>query len=334
MLMKTQNVLLLLLLSVLFTGCWINTNDSYTKESDKVAVIRYDRLQTEYIRFNSVSALQKMSTTYGRATQILVEEILAIGNVSDDNIDETVHAFYSDSTLLQLIDDTEARFEDLSHIEKQLTKGFKRLKKELPSLIIPTVYAQISALNESIVVSDSLLGISLDKYMGEDYPLYHRYYYDYQRRSMRPERIVPDCFIYYMMGGYPLPPLKERTLLERILRQGQIYYIIQQVLEYNSIADVIGYTEDEKKWWEENREEVWEYMTRNQMLNTTDPMVIRRLMYPVPTLSIFGERSPAFIGICMGGEVISAYMKRNKKVTLEELLNTTDYHYLLNNSGF
>lgn len=332
--MKTQKILLLLLLTVLLAGCWISTSNSYSKDDENISVIRYDRLQAEYIQFSSVSALQKMRTTYGRSTQILVEEILAIGSVSDDNIDETIQAFYSDSTLLQLISDTETKFEDLSRIEEQLTKGFKRLKKELPSLIIPTIYAQISALNESIVVSDSLLGISLDKYMGEDYPLYQRYYYDYQRQSMRPERIVPDCFIYYMMGGYPLPPLKERTLLERILRQGQIYYVIQQVLEYGSIADVIGYTEEEKKWWEENREEVWEYMVRNQMLNTTDPMVIRRLMYPIPTLSIFGEKSPAFIGICMGGEVISAYMKRNKKVTLEELLRITDYHYLLNNSGF
>lgn len=333
--MKARKLFILLLLTVLLTACWFSVGDLNSQgENGEISVIRYDRLQSEYAHFNSVSALQKMNTTYGRSTQILVEEILAIGSVSDGNVNEKIKVFYSDSTLLQLMDDVEAKFEDLSNIEEELTKGFKWLQKELPSLVIPTVYSQVSALNESIVVADSLLGISLDKYMGEDYPLYNRFYYDYQCRSMRPDRIVPDCFVFYIVGGYQLPPLTDWTLLERILRQGQIYYAVQQALGYQSIADVIGYSETEKKWWSENRDEVWEYLVRNRMLESTDPMVIRRFMYPAPSTSFFGDNSPAFIGICMGAEIISAYMKNNKKVTLEELLHTTDYRAFLVGSGY
>ena len=61
-----------------------------------------------------------------------------------------------------------------------LNKGFRKLKKEVPGTKVPFVYSQISAFNESIILVDTLLGISLDKYMGEDYPLYKRFYYDYQ----------------------------------------------------------------------------------------------------------------------------------------------------------
>lgn len=333
--MKARRYFILLLVMVLLAACWISVGDLNGQGSDDhISVIRYDRLQNEYARFNSVSALQKMNTTYGRATQILVEEILAIGSVSDSDANEKIQAFYSDSTLLQLMDDVEVKFTDLTDIEEELNKGFERLQKELPSLIIPTVYSQISALNESIVVADSLLGISLDKYMGEDYPLYNRYYYDYQCHSMRPDRIVPDCFVFYLIGAYPLPPLSDWTLLERMIRQGQIYYAVQKALGYSSISGVIGYSDAEEKWWSENCSEVWEYLVRNQMLTSTDPMVIRRLMYPAPSTSFFGENSPAFIGICMGAEIISAYMKKNKKVTLEELLHTTNYQDLLEGSGY
>ena len=52
--------------------------------------------------------------------------------------------------------------------------------------------------NQSVVVGDSILGFSIDKYMGADYPLYKRFYYDYQCRSMEPDRIVPDCFTCYV----------------------------------------------------------------------------------------------------------------------------------------
>ncbi|NDV81238.1 gliding motility lipoprotein GldB [Bacteroides sp. 51] len=333
--MKARRYSIFLLAIVLLAACWVSVGDlNDYADNDDISVARYDRLQNEYARFNSVSALQKMNTTYGRPTQILVEEILTIGSVSDSDINEKIKAFYSDSTLLQLVDDVEAKFADLDDVENELNKGFKRLQKELPSLIIPTVYAQVSALNESIVVADSLLGISLDKYMGEDYPLYNRYYYDYQCRSMRPDRIVPDCFTFYLIGGYPLPPLTDWTLLERMIRQGQIYYVVQQALGYKSISDVIGYSAVEEKWWLENCSEVWEYLVRNRMLASTDPMVVRRLMYPAPSTSFFGENSPAFIGVCMGAEIVSSYMKKNKKVTLEELLHTTNYQEILMGSGY
>lgn len=333
--MKARRYVILLLTVALLVVCWISVGDLDSQESDNhISVVRYDRLQNEYARFNSVSALQKMNTTYGWATQILVEEILAIGSVSDSDANEKIKVFYSDSTLLQLMDDVETKFEDLTAIEEELNKGFKRLRKELPSLVIPTVYSQVSALNESIVVADSLLGISLDKYMGENYPLYNRYYYDYQCHSMRPDRIVPDCFVFYLIGGYPLPPLRNWTLLERMIRQGQIYYAVQKALDYSSISDVIGYSDIEEKWWSENRSEVWEYLVRNQMLTSTDPRVIRWLMYPAPSSSFFGENSPAFIGICMGAEIVSSYMKKNKKVTLEELLHTTNYYDILEGSGY
>lgn len=44
------------------------------------------------------------------------------------------------------------------------------MKKEVPALFVPHFYAQIAALNQSVVVGDSILGFSIDKYMGADYP--------------------------------------------------------------------------------------------------------------------------------------------------------------------
>lgn len=333
--MRLRELLTLSLLILFFASCRSKQDSSEQNKGEDITVVRYDRLQSEYVKFNSVSALQKMNTTYARITQILVEEILSIGTVSDANINESIKNYYSDTTLLQLMDDVETKFADLKPIESKLSKGFKRLKKELPDLVVPSIYTQVSALNESVVVADSLLGISLDKYMGEDYSLYNRFYYDYQSRSMRPDRIVPDCFIYYLLGGYPLPSLTERTLLENMLRQGQIYYVVQQVLGYQTIGDVIGYSEAEKEWWLKNKKKVWEYILGNNMLSTTDPMIIRRFMYHLePLTSFFGEGAPSLIGIYMGGEIISGFMKQNKKVSLNELLHMTDYHYLLNNSSF
>ena len=84
----------------------------------------------------------------------------------------------------------EEKFKDLGWVEEKLTKGFKRLKKEVPALFVPHFYAQIAALNQSVVVGDSILGFSIDKYMGADYPLYKRFYYDYQCRMITLSTVI------------------------------------------------------------------------------------------------------------------------------------------------
>lgn len=63
--------------------------------------------------------------------------------------------------------DVEAKYPNLDEVEKGLSKGFRKLKKEVPDTKVPFIYSQVSAFNESIILVDSLLGISLDKYMGK-----------------------------------------------------------------------------------------------------------------------------------------------------------------------
>lgn len=98
-------------------------------EEKGISVVRYDQLLNEYVRSNSFSALQKMNMEYRQPTKILIEEVLGLGQVSDDTISQKLKTFYSDTTLLRLMADVETRFPNLDEVEKGLTKGFKKLKK-------------------------------------------------------------------------------------------------------------------------------------------------------------------------------------------------------------
>ena len=42
---------------------------------------------------------------------------------------------------------------------------------------MPEVYTQVGAFDQSIIVANDMLGISLDKYLGADYPLYRKFGY-------------------------------------------------------------------------------------------------------------------------------------------------------------
>lgn len=335
--MKTRNsYILLLLIGLLFASCRMSTGETVKDpiEEEGISVVRYDKLLDEYVRFNSFSALQKMNIEYRRPTKLLIEDVLAIGQVNDDNILRKLRTYYSDTTLLRLMDDVQARYPDLQEVEKDLTKGFRELRKEVPGLLVPTVYSQISALNESVIVTDSLLGISLDKYMGEDYPLYKRFYYAYQRRTMRPDRIVPDCFIFFLMSEYPFPMEYGRTLLDVMLHYGKINYVVKQILDYSSSEETLGYSQEEKQWCHDHRKDVWEFIARNNHLAATDPMVVRQYTKPAPSKIFFGEDAPSLVGTWLGTQIIESYMKRHKGVGLQQLLEMTDYKEMFAQAKF
>ena len=170
--------------------------------------------------------------------------------------------------------------------------------------------------------------------MGEDYPLYKRFYYDYQCRSMRPDRIVPDCFVFYLLSKYPFPFQEGSCLLDMMLHFGKINYVVQKLLGYRSAGEAMGYGDAEEKWCKENERNVWEYMLANQHLYARDPMIVRKYMKPAPFTPFFGENAPALIGTWMGTCIVSSYMKKHKDVSLQHLLETTDYHRMLQESGY
>lgn len=198
-----RKFIFILLSIVVLVSCHTGEQGDDVLLDKGIKVFRYDRLQYEATAMNSLAALQKMSLDCPRATKILIEDVLMLGRVDEPNINERLCAYYSDTILLRIMQDATEKFKDMTTLEKGFTDGFRFLKEEIPAFPVPAVYSQISALNQSVVVGDSLLGFSLDKYMGENYPLYRRYYYDYQRRSMTPERILPDCFTFYLLSLYP-----------------------------------------------------------------------------------------------------------------------------------
>lgn len=325
-----RNILIIILSLLVLSACRDDRQEDFFLSEGRVKIHRYDRLQFEASALNSFTSLQKMNMNFPHATKLLIEDVLALGSVNDEKINDRLCAYYSDTSLVNLMLDVEDKYKDLGSFEKDLTKGFLYLKKRIPSFTIPLVYSQISALNQSVVVSDSLIGISLDKYMGEDYPMYKRYYYNYQRASMNPERIVPDCLSFYLLSLYPFPwERNHRTLFDLMMYRGKIAWITEKALGSEDLGTkVLGYNDTQLEWCRKNKKQFIEWVNKANHLESTDPMIIRAYLQPMPN-RILKEDVPPMIGIWLGMQYIDEYMKKNPSVTFEELLNNTDYEGML-----
>lgn len=317
--------LIFLLCSLLVLGSCKNFREREVAAVD-LEIVRYDQWQYEATEMNSFSALQQMNTEAPLMTQLLYEDVLGIGPIEDIEINERFLEYFSDSVLRQIIRDSEQKFADVSDIEKELNYGFGVLRKEIPSLPIPRIYSIISALNQSIVVGNDILAFSIDKYLGSDYPLYARYYYPHQRRGMVRDRIVIDCLKYYLLAQFPYNwGGQRRTLGDMILYRGKIGWMIKQCLKrpYKN-SEIMGYSEEEARWCEENRENMIGWLSHDNLLQSTNMMLIRELTQESPQPLINEHSTPPLIAVWMGIELVDRYIKAHPKTTMLDLLTKED----------
>ena len=225
--------ILLLAVMLVCIGCEWRLTSSDDKQEVRVAVERYDRIQSQYLTTGDFSALQQMNTAYPQQTRTLIEDVLKIGHVNDSEINLKFLAFYQDSTLQTLLAEAEQQYANMDDINQELTDAFARLQEMIPDIEVPLIYAQIGSLDQSVIVGNGLLGISLDKYLGKDYPLYLREDYGYteeQRRVMTRQNIVPDCIGFYLLSLFPMPSEYAQSQLGRDMHIGKVQWVVNQAM--------------------------------------------------------------------------------------------------------
>lgn len=227
---QAVNILLLVASGMLCAACGLDLRLPGSDETADIEVSRFDRLESRYLQNGDFSALQQMETDYPMETRTLIEDILHLGTVEDPDINSKLLYFYQDSVLQTLISDAQTQYASMDDINSRLTTVFRRLRSEVPSVEVPHVYAQITALDQSILIDDRSIAISIEKYLGENYELYRQYYSEEQRKGMSRANIVPDCVSFYLMSLYPLDDFETATQQERDLHAGKIMWISNYVL--------------------------------------------------------------------------------------------------------
>lgn len=226
---KTYGILVFMML--LCIGCQWQLKPNDDDAAAKVSVARYDRIESLYLTTGDYSALQQMNTIYPMQTRMLLENVLLIGKVNDPEINTKFLHFFQDSVLQTMLHDVQEQYADIDDLNDELTVAFRRLKEELPDLEIPQIYAQIGSFDQSIIVGNNTLGISLDKYLGADYPFYQEHYTENQRRMMVREMIVPDCLSFYLLSLYPMPHADELAQEQRDMHMGRIQWVVNQITD-------------------------------------------------------------------------------------------------------
>lgn len=227
----------ILLVVLLCSSCqlkWKPFNDDLSEP--KLEIQRYDRLESRYFTTGDYSALQQMNTDYPIETRTLIEKMLQLGEIYDPNMRQKFLIYFQDSTLQSMIADVETEYANMDDLNEELKNAFDNLEDWIPDIPKPIFYSQIGALTQSVVVGDKSVGVSLDKYLGINYPLYKKNYPFSQRKTMTRAYVVPDCISFYLLSLYPLKNADRRSRWDSDIHMGKLMWITNKAVE-KSIYD-------------------------------------------------------------------------------------------------
>ncbi len=281
-------------------------------------------------------AVPYLRDKYGEFLQ-LFSNVINTGDVNDDKWEGYLHSFITDRMVWDAYQRVSSQFEDISDIENQLSLAFRHYLWHFPDRVVPGVFTCITGFNNSIIVADTIIGISLDRYLGADTDFYGMMgIYSYLARRMDRQFIVPDCM--YAWGStewdYHLMDYGVENLISRMLHEGKLYYFMRSMMPDTEENIIFGFTPDQMKFCRNNEDLMWGYLVEHDMLFTTDQFTIRKLVGEAPFTTYFTRESPGKAALWIGFRMVEQYMRRNPSVTLPELMEITDYQKILSGGRY
>lgn len=279
------------------------------------------------------TAIPLLKKSYGDFFDIFTYQMIAIGGAEQPNFVQMLNTFVADSVIRQA-EAGVAQNIDTVRFRKELETAFKHYKYYFPEKEIPHIYTCISGFNQSVVIAQNILAVSLDKYMGVKSPYYEKLGLPaYKRRNMHPAKMVPEMMQAWADGEWPKSD-KENTLFSNMIQQGKILYFLDAMFPEMNDTLKVGYTKKQLDFCRNNEAKMWTYMAEHKMLFTTDRMSIKRFIDDAPYTASFSEESPGRTGAWLGWQIVRAYMKAHPEKKLPDLMNNQDFQGILNQSGY
>ena len=251
---------------------------------------------------------------------------------------------YSDSLWINRINDTlqqelhrevNQEFLNIDGIKNEVQDFYKHLKYYYPETRTPRIITTTSDVDyrNKIIVTDTIVLISLDTYLGND----HMFYEGIQKylvQNFTKEQIVVDLADAY--GKRKVFQSDKKTLLDEMIYNGKLLYFKDKMIPFKTDAQKIGYTQAQIDWSLANESYIWRYFIERELLFSTDSKLPGRFINAAPFSKFYLEEidseSPGKVGQYIGWQIVRAFMENND-VSLNELL-TTNTEEIFNNSKF
>jgi len=248
-------------------------------------------------------------------------------------INELYHRF-SNPHIDTLLSETKRVFGDLSELKTEFTQAFTNLKYYYPDFNTPKVVTLISGLDTDLFVSDTLIMVSLDFFLGPG-AKYRPKMYDYLLRQYEKENIVPSCMLIYGINDYfNKTDINDHTVLADMIAYGKSFYFAKHMTPCVPDSVFIWYSQEEIEGSRKNQDLIWARLVQDQVIYATNHMVKQKYLGERPKTLEVGEKCPGRIGQWIGWQIVNRYMETHSETTLPQLMQMSNAQQLFKESGY
>lgn len=332
-----KRVLKVLFFSVLLSSCGGNNPLDVDVSSINVPAVHIKRFDLDLFNvvkgdLNTNTAL--MLQQYGDFYEGFLTNIVCQQGTKDTAYPREIKRFTSDPDLVAVHNDCERTFKDVSDLEEGLRDIFRHYAFYFSAKKLPVPVAAFTGFNYNIARSDSITSFSLEMYLGEQSKFYDMAQFPmYKRQNMNRENILPDFIKGWMMDEFPDKGIKQ-DLLNEMIYQGKMCYLTDAFMPDADDTIKIGFSKKQLDWCSRNEANIWGYLLKNQLLYSTSAMDIAQYTHEGPFTTGFVKDSPARTGVWLGWQIVRSYMKKNKNITIPQLMQMNNAQAILDASKY
>jgi len=254
----------------------------------------------------------------------------------DPQLLQQLFDYVTDPNLKEIYLDVKDAFPNLQWLEKDLEKAFRYYRYYYPEIEQAVVYSYVSGLDFEypVKIADNHIIIGLDLYLGQNYPKYPRVGIPaYISQKMSKEYMVVDVMKALAdehMRGVAGP----RSFLDNMIHAGKTLFFLDLMMPHAHDSLKMNYSLSQLRWCERNQGQVWAYFISNEMLYSTDKLMINKFLGAAPFTSPFSADSPPRVANWIGWQIVRKYMERNKEISIQDLLEDSDAQKILARSAY
>jgi gliding motility-associated lipoprotein GldB len=319
---------LFFLLALVFTGCKSENCGDEQDISDINLSVKIESLENELFQMTDTSQLNLFlekhpiiareffsDLSYPSKAVMLDEVYKLIKNPFTDTLYQQVKAIYGNGEVIQ----------------EQFTDAFKRIKYYYPEFKTPKIQTVVTGFGNDVYLSDSLIVIGLDYYLGEQ-GKYKPDLFQYILDRMTPDHLVPSI-VMFMSNGFNKSNMGQRTMVDEMVFFGKAYHFTKKVMPCTPDNLIAGYTQKELLDSEVSEEYIWSYFIQNEMLYDKNTMNITKFVNERPSIPEIDPNCPGRIGRWLGWQIVQQYAENNGN-DLVALMNTANAKDILMRSKY
>lgn len=328
-----RSALLLIFIAFFSVSCSRKEKVNLDEIDYQLQIHRFEDAIMQVDLNNMEQEVERLHQKYGNFLDLFSQEIIQIGPVGNPSYPDLLKTFVTDFMINDVYNQVKEKFQDISGFQKRIENGLKRYQYYFEKNP-PMALTYISGFNHSMAMTDTIIGIGLDKYLGSDNSYYDQLgYARYIRQNMVPKKIPSDFMKAMAMTLFDYDDSND-NLLRQMIYHGKIMYFVERMLPQEHDSLKFGFTNEQLQFCRDHEGQMWVYLIENKLLFTTDQFTIIKFIGEAPYTKGFTRDSPGQAAIWIGYRIVNRFMKETDEYNLADLMAMDNYQFILEESHY